>query len=163
MVAHVIERFAPQVGNHLAISANRNLAEYRNFDFPVLVDASEKFDGPLAGIQAGLRWCTTDYLAVVACDSPLLPLDLVANLLAANEANQTNIAMATAKGRRQPVFALLKSSVAKSLDEFLASGNRKIGMWYDAERLSCVEFAQTDAFSNVNTAEDLADVEPLVS
>jgi molybdopterin-guanine dinucleotide biosynthesis protein A len=38
------------------------------------------FAGPLAGLQAGLRRCGTDYLLSVPCDSPFLPADLAARL-----------------------------------------------------------------------------------
>ena len=163
MILHVINRFSPQVSNRLAISANRNLDAYEKFQLPVLTDATTNYDGPLAGIQAGLRWCNTEYLAVAPCDSPLLPINLVAQLLASNERNNTEIAAATNGGRRQPVFALIKSSLADSLDSFLAEGNRKIGQWYDSERLSWVEFDEQHAFSNVNTREDLNTVDALVS
>ena len=162
MVAAVISRFAPQVNNQLAISANRNLATYQQFGYPVLHDRSAHFDGPLAGIQTGLHWCPSDYLAVVPCDSPLLPHDLVSKLSSALGHGDNNVAMATVAGKRQPVFALLKVSLAASLDKFLASGERKIGKWYDAENLVCVEFEQNIAFSNINTEDDLAEIEALV-
>ncbi|MBX9869175.1 MAG: NTP transferase domain-containing protein, partial [Burkholderiaceae bacterium] len=41
------------------------------------------YAGPLAGIEAGLSYCTTPYLATVPCDTPFLPLDLVEKLSAA--------------------------------------------------------------------------------
>ena len=159
MIAPVIARFAPQVNDSLAISANRNITRYEQFGYPVLRDFAENFDGPLAGIQAGLHWCPTDYLAVVPCDSPLLPLDLVSRLLTAIRRNQSNVAMATLAGKRQPVFALIEASLTGSLDKFLAEGERKIGKWYESERLACVEFEQDLAFSNVNTENELAELQ----
>jgi molybdenum cofactor guanylyltransferase len=48
MVAHVIERLAPQV-DELLINANRNPADYGRFGHRVIADEIEGFAGPLAG------------------------------------------------------------------------------------------------------------------
>ena len=52
MVAHVLARLAPQVGDVL-INANQNLDRYRAFGQPVVADAVGGFAGPLAGLHAG--------------------------------------------------------------------------------------------------------------
>src|SRR5438067_13477822 len=72
MAAHVLERLAPQVAA-VAINANQNLATYADFGVPVWVDETTGFAGPLAGLEAGLRHCATDYLLTAPCDSPFLP------------------------------------------------------------------------------------------
>jgi len=79
MVAHVIERLAPQVGSVL-INANRNSEQYEAFGYPVISDEVGGFAGPLAGLHAGMRACTTELIVTAPCDSPFLPLDLVARL-----------------------------------------------------------------------------------
>jgi len=53
LVAHVIERFAPQVGA-IVINANQNVERYAAFGAPVVRDAIGGFAGPLAGLHAGL-------------------------------------------------------------------------------------------------------------
>ena len=59
------------------------------------------FAGPLAGFLAGLEHCETPYLVTVPCDTPRFPIDLVARLAAALEAEDADIAMAaTRRGRR---------------------------------------------------------------
>ncbi|MEF9943800.1 MAG: NTP transferase domain-containing protein, partial [Burkholderiaceae bacterium] len=58
MVAHVIDRLRPQVGQIL-INANQNLARYAEFHCPVVSDAIGGFAGPLAGLHAGLQAATT--------------------------------------------------------------------------------------------------------
>ena len=47
MVAHVIERLAPQVGEIL-INANRNVEAYQAFGHRVVPDSISGFAGPLA-------------------------------------------------------------------------------------------------------------------
>lgn len=153
LVAHAIERLAPQVDT-LLISANRNLGEYRAFGYPVVTDASTERLGPLAGIAAGLRTCETAWLAVCPCDCPHLPRDLVARLLAGVGRAQLAIA-ATSEGT-QPTFMLCRRALLPALDAWLAAGERKVMAWCRNQGAAEVYFSDAHAFANFNRAEDLA-------
>ena len=158
LISHVIKRLAPQVDT-LMINANRNLETYRQFSVPVLIDELEGFAGPLAGLQTGLRHCTTPYLLTVPCDTPFFPENLAAHMYEALVVQDADIAVAatTIAGRHQtqPVFALLKTSLLPHLNAFLASGNRKIQMWHDSLNKVDVLFEKESDFSNINTLEEL--------
>jgi molybdenum cofactor guanylyltransferase len=154
MVAHVIERIAPQVGQVL-INANRNAEQYASFGHPVIGDEVGGFAGPLAGLHAGMRVCTTELIVTAPCDSPFLPLDLVARLHEAMENDIADLAVARTGGFAQPVFALYNVSLLPSLTQFLESGGRKIDAWYATHRMVEVEFADESAFANINTADEL--------
>src|SRR6478752_1004529 len=82
MVAHVLERLAPQVDDIL-INANQHTSEYAAFGHRVIADTIGGFAGPLAGLQVGLANAAHSLVATVPCDSPFLPADLVARLAAA--------------------------------------------------------------------------------
>jgi molybdopterin-guanine dinucleotide biosynthesis protein A len=158
MVAHVIERLAPQVQG-LMINANQNLDAYRAFGFPVWPDSVEGFAGPLAGLQAGMAHCATPYLVTAPCDSPFLPDDLVQRLGAAlNEAGADVAVAVTGSGASRqphPVFCLLKCTLLPHLEAYLAQGGRKVDAWYGSLRVAEVEFADEAAFRNINTLEEL--------
>jgi len=154
MVAHVVERLAPQVGP-VVINANRNAEQYAAFGHPVIGDEVGGFAGPLAGLHAGMRACTTALIVTAPCDSPFLPLDLVARLLAAMEAEIADLAVVRTGGFAQPVFALYHVTLLQSLTAFLESGGRKIDTWYATHRVAEVEFADEAAFANINTIEEL--------
>ncbi|MFY8064195.1 MAG: molybdenum cofactor guanylyltransferase MobA, partial [Usitatibacteraceae bacterium] len=102
MVAHVIERFAPQVGG-LLINANRNQETYASYGYDVVVDDIPGFAGPLAGLHIGMHRATTPYIVTAPCDSPFLPLDLVARLTSSLEAEGADLAVAKSEGFAQPV------------------------------------------------------------
>ena len=160
MVAHALERFAPQV-DEVLINANRNVAEYERFGHRVISDEIAGFAGPLAGFERGLAHASGTLVATVPCDSPFLPADLVARLRAALDAARADLAVAKTGAQAHPVFCLMRRSVHGSLREFLASGQRKIDRWYAA--LSVVEVPfddEADAFLNINTREELASLEP---
>jgi molybdopterin-guanine dinucleotide biosynthesis protein A len=152
LVAHVIERLAPQV-DALLISANRNLDDYLDFGYPVLTDASAERLGPLAGIAAGLRACETPWLVVCPCDCPHLPDDLVAQLMAG--IGQAQLAIAATSDGTQPTFMLCHRDRLPALDAWLAAGERKVMGWCRNQNAVEVGFPDSAAFANFNTLKDI--------
>jgi len=160
MVAHAIERLAPQV-DELLINANRNPEAYAQFGHRVIADEIEGFAGPLAGFERGLAHAAGHLVVTVPCDSPFLPADLVSRLRIALERDGADLAVAKTGEQAHPVFSLMKRGVHESLRQFLASGQRKIDRWYSALKVIEVPFDdEADAFLNINTRAELASLEP---
>ena len=155
MAQHVIERFAPQV-DELLINANRNIEQYQGLGYRVIPDAIGGFVGPLAGLHCGLSEATHPLVVTAPCDSPFLPLDLVAKLHAALEQQNAELAVARTGDQPHPVFCLCRKSVLPSLTAFLESGGRKIDWWYAQLKVADVDFVDEAAFRNINTREELA-------
>jgi len=161
LVDHAIARLAPQVGE-IMISANRNAVEYASRASRVLADASGDFPGPLAGMLAGLRAAATPWLAVVPCDSPQLPLDLVERLAGGLGAGRGAVVQRDLGGdlglRLEPVCCLLSTALADDLARYLGEGGRKVEGWL-ARHAAPVRFdrpGDAAAFANINTPDDLA-------
>lgn len=154
MVAWVLERLRPQVGT-LLINANQNLEAYQRFGYGVIADRICGFAGPLAGFHAGLAACTTPLLVTVPCDSPFVPLDLVARLYNGLEQEGAELAVARSGGQLQPVFALVRRETLQSLAAFLAGGGRKVDAWFASLAVAKVDFPDTQLFANINTREEL--------
>lgn len=155
LVERVIERLQPQVKSAL-ISANRNVDRYRGFGHPVLLDADdglEPFPGPLAGILAGLRSATTPWLAVVPCDAPFLPADLVAHLAAALAGARA--AVAHVGDKMEPVFCLLHVDLVDDLAAALANGERRTESWLRSVGAAPAVFLVAETFANFNTLQEL--------
>jgi len=155
LVDHVYERFAPQVGG-VIINANQNHEEYKSFGVRVVSDAIGGYAGPLAGLHAGLSISKRPFLATVPCDSPFLPADLIERLYQRIDETGAELAVAKTGEQPHPVFSLVRRGVLDHLAEFLKGGGRKIDAWYAT--LNVVEVAfddEPDAFSNINTREEL--------
>jgi molybdopterin-guanine dinucleotide biosynthesis protein A len=160
MIAHVLNRFVPQVGDVL-INANQNLERYATFGVPVVPDAVGGFAGPLAGLHAGMTRATRPYVVTVPCDSPFLPSDLVARLAAGLEAHGGQLAVAKTFDQPHPVFCLVRRDVLPHLATFLEVGGRKIDAWYATLKIVEVAFDdEADAFRNINTKDELAAAAP---
>jgi molybdopterin-guanine dinucleotide biosynthesis protein A len=156
LVRHALERLEPQVAS-VMISANRNLEAYAELGVPVWPDTSSELRGALAGVEAGLRHCPTDWLACVPCDSPYFPLDLVTRL--AGALGEREVAVATTqeagRSRREPVFCLVRCSLRADLSSFLDQGGRKFETWLQGHSPMDVPFGSAEAFANINTLDEL--------
>jgi molybdopterin-guanine dinucleotide biosynthesis protein A len=159
LIAHVIARLKPQA-DEVLINANREIAAYEAFGYPVLRDENEEFIGPLAGFSLGLQHAKHDYILTVPCDSPLLPLSLADRLLNGISEAHADIAVASSDGDTHPVFCLMKKSVLPSLIEFLDAGERKVSAWQKSLNYTEVSFSDnSDEFINLNTFDDLKTLE----
>lgn len=159
LVDHVYERLAPQVAG-VIINANQNHEAYRSFGVRVVSDAVGGFAGPLAGMHAGLSISKRPFLASVPCDSPFLPADLIERLYARMDETGAELAVAKTGDQPHPVFSMMRRGVLEHLSGFLREGGRKIDAWYATLDVVEVVFDdEADAFSNINTLDELASYE----
>ena len=160
LIQHAITALSPQVDS-LIINANRNLADYEAFGYPVINDDITGFQGPLAGMLAALNHITTDYILTTPCDAPAVPANLRQRLMEGLLHSGADIAVAHDGNRLQPVFSIIPKRLAASLAAYLASGERKIDRWFQQHQLIEVDFSdQAGSFININTPADLAHVIP---
>jgi molybdopterin-guanine dinucleotide biosynthesis protein A len=169
LLAHVIARLAPQCDG-LILNAHGDAARFDGFGLPVIADAVEGFAGPLAGILAGLDWVAANRPAAplmlsAAGDCPFLPHDLVARMMHARTENDAAVAAASggqvhhaialwSVGLRDALRRALVDEHCRAIHRFTARLPVAIAGWPDHP---------VDPFFNVNTPEDLAEAERLVS
>jgi molybdopterin-guanine dinucleotide biosynthesis protein A len=157
LIAHTVDRLRPQV-DALVINSNGDPARFAEYRLPVIADTLTGYQGPLAGIHAGLARHPEAFLVTVAVDIPLLPADLVARL----RAGLGTARCAYASNGRQHALALLWAPGALTLlEEYLACGERSIKNFL-AEHGAAVLFDRPGderLFHNLNTPEDLARAE----
>jgi molybdenum cofactor guanylyltransferase len=166
MIAHVIKRLAPQVGQ-MVINANGDAQRFAPFGLPVVADSIGGYAGPLAGILAGLQWAKTNapqatHVASVSTDAPFVPADLVERLYTGLAKHTGAIALASSGGDLHPVIGLWPVALADDLEAALQSGTRKVLAWTDRHGTVPVDFPfeerggiRIDPFFNANTPEDL--------
>ena len=158
LIVSVVDRFAPQVG-HLLISANRNIERYAALGEVVEDDTApvngERFAGPLIGVLSALRHARTDWVAIVPCDAPHLPSDLVQRLTSATLDTGAIAACARVCGRLQPLFAVVKISNVEQFASAISAGERAMHRWLESLNAIAVDFDDAQAFVNVNTMPDI--------
>jgi molybdopterin-guanine dinucleotide biosynthesis protein A len=162
----VIARAAPQV-SQLALNvpqANADAYRTRYPGYSLLFDSFSDGIGPLAGVIAGLEWAHTlggvDRLATFPCDTPFLPHDLVAQLMA--NAGDTPV-FAHDGDRLHGVCAVWSLGCLETLRAGVEAGQlRSLHSAMEAlNGKTCRIAGDEHAFFNVNTREDLVQAEEL--
>ena len=152
LIAHVVNITKPKV-NQTLISANRNLEEYANFG-KVISDDLEGYQGPLAGISKALKVCSTPYLLVFPCDSPLIDAALIDSLIERMEVTKVDICVAHDGSIMHATFALMHTKLEKNLEEFLKEGGRKMALWYRQQSLERIDVSShLEVLTNINRPE----------
>jgi molybdenum cofactor guanylyltransferase len=155
LVAHVARRMRPQV-DQLLISCNRNSGQYASYADDLISDLRPNYQGPLAGIEAAADKVQGKYLVVVACDTPMLPRDLVQRLLLPLHEGEAKISYARDGSREQYLFAAIETSCLSTLGSYLESGKRAVRHWYGTMPAVAVDFSdQRESFANYNHQTEL--------
>lgn len=156
MVDFVVDSLSKNV-DHIIINANRNLSRYERYPVTVVSDSIEGYQGPLAGIEAGMSAASTEWIFTCPCDSPMHSEDLLPHMWTKVLAEDSEIGVAHDGERTHPVFLLLRRDLLSSLRGYLGDGQRKIDRWFDKHRLATVDCSQyAQSFVNINTQEELA-------
>lgn len=181
LLGRVIGRIGPQV-TALAINANGDPARFAAYRLPVLPDPlpdpQADRPGPLAGVLAALDWAAgqgADRVLTVPGDTPFLPADLVARLVAASDGAAPVVAATPGAGQatrsmrgdlvRHPACALWPVVLRDDLRAALGRGVRKVAAWADRHDACLAVFdagGPVDPFFNVNTPDDLRRAEALL-
>ncbi|CAA9891866.1 Molybdenum cofactor guanylyltransferase [Candidatus Methylobacter favarea] len=159
LVSYAIAALA-SIADQVIITANRNLEQYQQFAVPVIADLTCSFDGPLAGLLTAMVHADTDILVVMPCDSPLIKAEHLHKLLAVRAENNADIAVAFDGKRLHPVFLAIKTTLQRSLQDYLASGQRKMDFWIQQQKMVKADFSnEPEIFTNINTMVDLSILE----
>lgn len=159
MISYVIDALQPHVLN-VVVNANRNIDAYQKFGASVVADSIEGYQGPLAGVEAGLAQAETPWIFTCPCDSPIQSPQLLPFMWQQIKNTDANIGMAHDGERTHPVFSLVHTSLLDSLRAYLAAGDRKIDRWFEQQKLltiDCSDYAES--FVNINTKEELDSAE----
>jgi molybdopterin-guanine dinucleotide biosynthesis protein A len=159
LVSHALAALSVVAETRL-INANRNLEAYRALGFPVIQDANDRFDGPLAGLLSAMLAAATPYILTLPCDAPLMNGALLERLADHRLMSDAAIAVAHDGDRLHPVVMLAETRLADDLQAYLDAGERKVEQWLRRQRWVSVDFNDAPrALANINTPSDLSGLE----
>ncbi len=115
--------------------------------------------GSLAGIHAGLKHSTTDYIFVVACDMPYLNDELLRKMV--SKADGCDVVIPESDGGYEPLHAIYRKNCLPAMEDALKNGKIKIIDCFDWNKVTVVsrnEIVAVDpeflSFRNINTPEE---------
>jgi molybdopterin-guanine dinucleotide biosynthesis protein A len=99
-------------------------------------------------------------LLVVPCDAPLISSAPLQKLLTSLVENKADITVAFDGERFHPVFLAVHCRLKTSLQNYLASGERKVQTWLTQHNTVAVDLSDSpEVFTNVNTLTELSELE----
>lgn len=144
----------------------RTPEQVEGFAGTVVLDAPG-IAGPLAGLLSALAWAAdtgADRVLTLPCDMPFLPFDLRQRLEQALTPN-LGVAVAASDGRLHPVCALWRTAAAPTLVRRAGEGRLSLHGLSEAVGRAVVDWPVDggDPFVNINTIEDLATAEAVLT
>lgn len=125
MIAWLTEQVRP-LTDDLLISCNRNSVQYAAYADRLVADANPHYEGPLAGILAGLRVARHEHILVLPCDAPRVDRALLDDLLAL----AGNEPVMVRQGEFwEPLFSVLPRALLEDLERAWQSGERSAQRW----------------------------------
>lgn len=148
LIEHVLDRLGDRVGSVIVNCRPESRRRYEALGHPLVHDRVAD-GGPVAGIAAGLREADTDWCLVCPGDAPVFPDDLPGRLWAAKgEAG-------ACYPEGQYLFLLIRTSLAPSLEDWLAQGHRRVQALLAEIGAVPMPLAPDDRFVNINTPAEL--------
>ncbi|HHJ35066.1 MAG TPA: molybdenum cofactor guanylyltransferase [Gammaproteobacteria bacterium] len=152
LVNHVINTVKSQA-SEIVISANRNIKEYEAYGYRVVSDSTERYYGPLAGIAAALPFCRNEWVLIIPCDMPFLPVDIIEKLSACIA--DRDLCIAEVNGRLQLVL-LIHKSLLPSIERSLQDNQLRLMQWVKSQQPAICPFSEEHYFKNFNHAVNLS-------
>lgn len=150
LIEHALASIKPQV-DEIIISANRNIDTYKKYGYKVISDTSDDYRGPLAGITAALPYCRNEWVFIIPCDMPFLPVNIVERLSAETE---KYISIAESNHKMQLVF-LMHKKLQTSIRQSLGNNQLRLMQWIKSHQPVIISFTEDNAFKNFNCRDDL--------
>lgn len=162
LLAHVIDTLR-QLSDDVIVVSNRSDSYGPIVQSPGarLVPDYEPPSGPLGGLAAGLAAMKHDLAVVVACDMPLLNLDLLRYLI--ERAGSVDAVVPLTGDQYEPLHAVYRRTCLAPIQRRLANDQRRVISFFDEVRVAAIPEAEWRALdpsgrslSNLNTPDDLA-------
>lgn len=119
VLSHIIEQASPQVSS-LIINANGDPTRFNGIGVPVVPDTINGHSAILSGILTGMEWAqehhpNCEWVASFSASSPIIPHNLVQQLMAAVQDKNADMAYISCNGRKHPEFGLWPVELAEDL------------------------------------------------
>ena len=118
------QSIARPLTDDLLISCNRNQTQYAAFADRLVGDDVADFQGPLAGIRAGLAAARHPWLMVLPCDAPLVDEALLIQLYATAKLEPETPLMTRRGAQWEPLFCIIPVSLAPAIEHAWQKGER---------------------------------------
>ena len=141
--------------------------EFKEYSHLKIVGDTILKAGPIGGIHAALKSSESEAIFVFAGDMPLIRKDIIIRQIDYFNAHNYDVLVPRLRNMIEPLHAIYKCSISKTLDDFLHEGNSYAVI--DFLKLINIGFMQFDesidiknVFTNINSPADLGIIEKIL-
>ena len=162
----------PKACAEIIISCNRNQKQYAEYaDLTVGdkicegVEPNEadntdrkqpRYQGPLAGIAAGLNSAKHSHVLVLPCDNPNINVSILQDFVNQVSWERERVNVVAIKGQIEPLYLFLHRSRLASLEQALIEEQYKVQAWLKKQSMQVFDATPfSDFFTNINYLEEL--------
>jgi molybdopterin-guanine dinucleotide biosynthesis protein A len=146
-----IERFSPYF-KKIYISTKKK--DKFDFDANFIEDFTKEESSPFIGLISVLNSLNDEYIFVLSVDTPFFNHD---DFLKLSKTLDTDAIVAKTKNSYQPLCAIYKRDILKTLKELHEKKLYKFSFLYDKIKTRFVEFEDEKSFDNLNFPKDYED------
>lgn len=117
------------------------------------------FSCPLSGIHSALSNTTCDGVFVIACDMPIIDINLIKDMIKTFEDSCCDVCIPAYDDFYEPLYGIYNKNCKKSIEHYLNLGNRKILTYIDSVRFKPYNVTDKSVFINLNQPSDLLKLE----
>jgi molybdenum cofactor guanylyltransferase len=131
--------------------------DYTQFCLPLYKDTI-KNKGPMGGLMTALEQTSVAYVLLMGCDMPFISIKAINHLI--DNSIENKITVAETNGFINPLLAIYPKSILPELKVYLEYERLKMQDFISSQnhhiiKMDHFEIAEPDAFTNINTREEL--------
>lgn len=159
IVEHVLDVLKFFFDEILIITDNKN--RFAGFKGVEIVEDIIKGCGPLGGIYTGLKRSSRDRVFFVACDMPFLHNGLMERLLRTSRDESFDCIIARSDKGIEPLHGIYSRNILSTIEESLDKGELSVSGILAKSDCRYIKARKDEiaSFSNINTPEDLGEIE----
>jgi molybdopterin-guanine dinucleotide biosynthesis protein A len=150
MIKYIYDQLRPHF-NQILVSAN-DPGKYGFLGADVVADRIAD-QGPLMGIASAMEASAMEVNFVIACDIPQVDIFLMRRML--RECRDCDaVVPRLGPSQYEPLFAVYRKSILRTMNELLASGRCKIDEVYEHCKINYIDITNGRSLANINTMAD---------
>ena len=170
LIEHTIDKVKKYL-KKIIIITNQDNEFFSKNNLAAVKDCIEGQLGPLVGILTAMKWAKENltkcsWIATFPCDTPFFPESIIRSFIKESEKKESLILCASSHGRKHNIFGLWSLDLYDKLkDDLINKKVRKVQDWTETNKIKNLEFEfkDYDPFFNINTKEDLAEAEKILT
>ncbi len=154
-IHHIINCLESITDSIFLVTSN---TDYKQFNLPLVGDVYPE-RGPLGGIHAALKHTSAGRILILSCDIPLITKEILKQLILKSEMDKKSIYFTVTEDKWHPLIGIYSKNLLEDLDRTLKENRLKVIDFIKSQTYREVNVADAAALTNINTPQDLVELE----